>query len=413
MTTRVVITGIGLVTPVGNDVATTWEALCAGRSGISQIARYDTTGWKVPIAGEVKDFDPTPFLSKKEQRRNDRVMGYAFAATHEALAQAQLPIHNMATEVGVVIGSGIGGMESHSTQFEILSRDGPDRISPFYILQAIPDMISGMISISTGARGPNFAIVSACATGANAIGEAYEIIRRGDAQAMITGGAESPITPISMGAFANMRTLSRYAGDPAQASRPFDAARDGFVMGEGAGIMVLEDLELAQTRGATILGEIVGYGASADAYHATDPAPEGAGLQMAMRRAIQKAHVTMTDIGYINAHGTATPYNDQMETIAIKHVFGEHAYRLAVSSTKSMIGHTFGAAGAIEAAVTALALRERILPPTINLTQPDPACDLDYIPNHARQVAVDVALSNSMGFGGHNACLALRRWDDA
>ncbi len=411
MATRVVVTGIGLVTPVGNDTPTTWKALCAGQSGIGQITRCDTTGLKVTIAGEVKEFDPSSVLSKKDQRRNDRVLGYAVVAAHEAVRQAGLDVPAHRNDVGVIIGSGVGGIESHATQFRILYAQGPDRISPFYIPQAIPDISAGITAISLGAAGPNYAIVSACATGAHAIGEAFEIIRRGDAQAMIAGGAESAVTPIAMAAFANMQTLSRFAGDPAKASRPFDATRDGFVLGEGAGILLLENLEFAQQRGAQILGEIVGYGATADAYHITEPAPEGEGVQRAMNRAVEKAGLRLSDVDYINAHGTATPPNDRLETEAIKRLFGDHAYKVAISSIKSMIGHSFGAAGAIEAAVTILSLRDGILPPTINLEHPDPDCDLDYIPNVARKMNARAALSNSMGFGGHNACLAMRKWE--
>jgi 3-oxoacyl-[acyl-carrier-protein] synthase II len=411
MATRVVVTGIGLVTSVGNDTATTWAALCAGQSGIRRIEHFDLTGQEVTIAGEVRDLDVSRYMDRKEQRRNDRIMGYAVCATMEALQQSGLDVHANTNDVGVVIGSGIGGLESCHEQFKVLFDKGPDRISPFFITQDIVDIISGYVAIMTGAGGPNFATVSACATSANAIGESFEIIRRGDARAMITGGAECSITPIGIASFNNMHALSRRNDDPPGASRPFDAERDGFVMGEGASILILEDLEFAQQRGATIYGEIVGYGATADAFHITEPAPGGTGLQRAMRRAIEKAGAKLTDVDYINAHGTATPFNDRTETEAIKQLFGDHAYRLAISSTKSMIGHTLGAAGGIESAVTLLSLREGILTPTINLQHPDPDCDLDYVPNVARKASITFALSNSMGFGGHNASLAFRRWE--
>ncbi len=410
MATRVVVTGIGLVTCLGNDTASTWANILAGKSGIKPIASFDTTAHKVTIAGEVRGLDVTRYMDRKEQRRNDIVVTFAVKAAMEALDQSGLDVRAHQDDVGVIIGSGVGGLQSMHEQFEILFSKGPDRISPFFIYQQIPDAATGYVAIMTGARGPNYAIVSACASAANSIGEAYEIIRRGDARAMIAGGAEHAITPIGIASFANMQALSRRNAEPELASRPFDAERDGFVMGEGAGILILEDLELAQARGATILGEITGYGASADAYHITEPAPGGIGLQLAIRRAMEKSGMKPTDVQYINAHGTSTPLNDRTETAAIKAYFGDHAYRLAMSSTKSMIGHTLGAAGGIEAAVTLLALREGILPPTINLEHPDPDCDLDYVPNVARKASIDFALSNNMGFGGHNAVLALRKY---
>ncbi len=410
MATRVVVTGIGLVTCLGNDTASTWTNILAGKSGIRPIASFDTTAHKVTIAGEVRGLDVTRYMDRKEQRRNDIVVTFAVKAAMEALDQSGLDVRAHQDDVGVIIGSGVGGLQSMHEQFEILFSKGPDRISPFFIYQQIPDAATGYVAIMTGARGPNYAIVSACASAANSIGEAYEIIRRGDARAMIAGGAEHAITPIGIASFANMQALSRRNAEPELASRPFDAERDGFVMGEGAGVLILEDLELAQARGATILGEITGYGASADAYHITEPAPGGIGLQLAIRRAMEKSGMKPTDVQYINAHGTSTPLNDRTETAAIKSYFGDHAYRLAMSSTKSMIGHTLGAAGGIEAAVTLLALREGILPPTINLEHPDPDCDLDYVPNVARKASIDFALSNNMGFGGHNAVLAMRKY---
>ncbi len=411
MVTRVVVTGIGLVTSVGNDTASTWAALCAGKSGIKRIEHFDTTGQDVFIAGEVRDLDVSRYMDKKEQRRNDRIVGYGVCAAMEALQQSGLDVRANSDDVGVIIGSGIGGLESCHEQFRVLFEKGPDRISPFFITQDIVDILSGYVAIMTGAGGPNFATVSACATSANAIGESFEIIRRGDARAMIAGGAECSITPIGIAAFNNMRALSRRNDDPEGASRPFDVTRDGFVMGEGAGILILEDLEFARERGAPIYSEIVGYGATADAFHITEPAPGGTGLQRAMRRAVEKSGLKLSDVEYINAHGTATPFNDRTETAAIKSLFGDHAYQMAISSTKSMIGHTLGAAGGIESAVTMLSLREGLLTPTINLHNPDPDCDLDYVPNTARRADITFALSNSMGFGGHNASLAFRKWE--
>jgi len=411
MATRVVVTGIGLVTSVGNDVATSWKALCAGESGIKRIEQFDLAGQEVTFAGEVRDLDVSQYMDRKEMRRNDRVVQYVVAATMEALQQSGLDVRANAEDTGVIIGSGVGGLESHHVQFRTLFEKGPDRISPFYITQTIVDILAGYVAIMTGASGPNYATVSACSTSAHAIGESFETIRRGDAVAMITGGAECPITPIGIASFNNMGALSKRNDEPDKASRPFDATRDGFVMGAGSGVLILEDLEFAQARGAKILGEVVGYGATADAYHITEPAPRGYGLQRAMRRAVEKAGMKLADVDYINAHGTSTPYNDRTETAAIKELFGDHAYKMAISSTKSMIGHTLGAAGGVEAAITLLALQDAVLPPTINLEHPDPDCDLDYVPNVARKADIHFALSNSMGFGGHNACLALKKWE--
>jgi 3-oxoacyl-[acyl-carrier-protein] synthase II len=411
MATRVVVTGIGMVTAVGNDTASSWAAICAGTPGIRHIENFDPAGLDVTFAGEVRGLDMARYMDRKEQRRNDKVVHFAVAATQQALEQAGLDVRANGPDVGVIVSSGVGGLDTEHDQFRTLFEKGPDRVSPFFINMDIADGPAGVISIMTGAGGPNYAIVSACSTGAHSIGESFEIIRRGDAKAMIAGGTEHAITPMGMAAFDQMHALSTRNDSPETASRPFDATRDGFVMGEGAGVLILEDLEFAQARGATILGEIVGYGATADAYHITEPAPQGEGLQRAMRRAVEKAGLKPTDIGYINAHGTATPYNDKFETEAIKAYFGDHAYQVAISSTKSMIGHTLGAAGGIEAAVTLLALRDGILPPTINLHTPDPECDLDYIPNTARQANVRYALSNNMGFGGHNACLVMKKWE--
>jgi 3-oxoacyl-[acyl-carrier-protein] synthase II len=412
MTKRVVVTGIGLVTAVGNDTPTTWQALCEGRSGVGPITMFDASDQEVRIAAEIKGFDAGLYMDRKEIRRNDRFVHFAMGATKQAMSDAGLTVtEDIADDVGVIIGSGIGGLESCHDQFRVLFERGPSRISPFFITEFITDIAAGYVSMQVGARGPNFATVSACATGANAIGEASEMIRRGDALAMIAGGAESTITPIGIAAFASMHALSRRNDDPESASRPFDATRDGFVMGSGAGILLLEDEEYARKRGARIYCELAGYAATADAYHITEPAPQGAGLARAMRRAIEKAGIAPAEVDYINAHGTSTVYNDRNETAAIKTVFGEHASRLAVSSTKSMIGHTLGAAGGIEAGIAALSIVHNVMPPTINLHNPDPECDLDYVPNEAREAQVQVALSNSMGFGGHNAVLAFRRYN--
>jgi 3-oxoacyl-[acyl-carrier-protein] synthase II len=411
MATRVVITGIGMVSSVGNDTATTWAAIREGQSGIRRIERFDLTGHNVTIAGEVRNLDVLKYIDRKEQRRNGRTVCYGIAAALEAVEHSGLDVRSMPDDVGVIIGSGVGNLDAHYEQHKALFEKGPDRVSPFFITQAITDITAGVVAIQTGACGPNYATVSACATSAHAIGESFEIIRRGDARAMICGGVESAVTPVGIAAFATMHALSRNNDEPSKASRPFDAKRDGFVMGEGSGILILEDLELAQARGATIYGEVIGYGATADAYHITEPAPMGKGLQKAMRRALEKGGIRPEEVDYINAHGTSTLFNDRTETVAIKEFFGDHAYKLAISSTKSMIGHTLGAAGALEGAVTALSLREGILTPTINLENPDPDCDLDYVPNQSRKSNARIAISNSMGFGGHNAVLAFRKWE--
>lgn len=410
---RVVVTGLGLITSLGNDLASSWEAMCQGKSGVSEITSFDTSQYRVHFAAQIKDFDPTLYMDRKEARRNDPYEQLAIASSKQALAHAGLQITaENGDDIGVYIGSGIGGLVTLHDQFEVLHYKGPDRISPFFINMMIVDGAPGIVSILTGAKGPNFAIVSACATSANTIGEAWETIRRGDARAMIAGGAEKGTTPIAMASFDNMHAISRRNDDPQGASRPFDATRNGFVMGEGAGILILEDLDFARDRGANILAELVGYGSTGDAYHVTEPAPEGAGLVRAMRRALQKAGLRPDQVDYINAHGTSTPYNDRTETQAIKACFGDHAYRLAISSTKSMTGHTLGAAGGVEAVVCVMAIQTGIIPPTINLHHPDPDCDLDYVPNEARQAAVNVAMTNSMGFGGHNACLIFKRYED-
>ncbi|GAC1447782.1 MAG: beta-ketoacyl-ACP synthase II [Ktedonobacterales bacterium] len=411
-TPRVVITGIGMVTSVGNDTATTWQALTEGRSGVAPITDFDTSAHDVRIAAEVKGFDPRRYLDPKEIRRNDRFVQFAVAATQQAMEDARFSVTGDGGDVGVVIGSGSGGLTAMGDQFRVLFDRGPDRISPFFITQMIADMAAGYVAMRTGARGPNFATVSACATSTNAIGESWEIIRRGDARAMITGGSEFAPNPVSLAAFTSMHALSRRNDDPMHASRPFDAERDGFVMGAGAGVLILERLDDALERGAPIYAEIVGYATTSDAHHITEPAPGGAGLARAIRRALKKAALPPEAVEYVNAHGTSTKYNDRDETAALHAVFGDHARKLAISSTKSMIGHTMGAAGAIETGVTALTLKHGLITPTINYEHPDPECDLDYVPNQARKAAVRVAVSESMGFGGHNAVLVLRRYDE-
>ena len=410
---RVVVTGLGLVTSMGNDLASSWEALCQGKSGVAETTGYDNSRFRVHFGAQVKDFDPLLYMDRKEVRRNDPYEQIAIATAKQALAHSGLQISDEnADDIGVYIGSGIGGLVTLHDQFQVLFEKGPERISPFFINMMIIDGAPGIVSILTGARGPNWAAVSACATSGNTIGEAWETIRRGDAKAMIAGGAERGITPIAMAAFDNMHALSRRNDDPQGASRPFDATRDGFVMGEGSGILILEDLDFAKARGATILAELVGYASTGDAHHITEPAPGGTGLVRAMRRALEKASLRPYQVDYINAHGTSTPFNDRTETQAVKTCFGDHAYRLAISSTKSMTGHTLGAAGGVEAVISIMAIQTGIIPPTINLHHPDPDCDLDYVPNKARQSTVNVAMSNSMGFGGHNACLIFKRYEE-
>jgi 3-oxoacyl-[acyl-carrier-protein] synthase II len=398
---------------LGNDLTSTWEALCQGKSGISEITAYDTNKHRVHFGGQIRDFDPAPYMDRKEIRRNDPYEQLAIATSKQALKHANLVItDDFADDAGVYIGSGIGGLVTLHDQFKTLYEKGPDRISPFFINMMIVDGAPGIVSIMSGARGPNWAAVSACATSGNTVGEAWETIRRGDAKVMIAGGSEKAITPIAMAAFDNMHALSRRNDDPQGASRPFDATRDGFVMGEASATLILEDLEFAKARGATILAEMVGYGSTGDAHHVTEPAPGGAGLVRAIKRALQKAGLRPDQVDYINAHGTSTGYNDRNETQAIKTCFGEHAYRVAVSSTKSMTGHTLGAAGAVEAVFSIQSILHGIIPPTINLHHPDPDCDLDYVPNEARHATVNVAISNSMGFGGHNTCLIFKRYEE-
>jgi 3-oxoacyl-[acyl-carrier-protein] synthase II len=413
MPPRVVVTGMGLLTPVGNNVASSWESLCQGRSGVGPITSYDTSRFRVHFGAEIKQFDPSLYLDRKEIRRTDPYEHYAVATAKQALALSGLKItEENAFDVGVCIGSGIGGLTTVHDQFHVLFEKGPERISPHFPNMIIVDGAPGIVSIVTGAKGPNWATVSACATSSNSIGEAWETIRRGDAKAMITGGSEKGLTPIAMAAFDNMHAISRRNDDPQGASRPFDATRDGFVMGDGAGMLILEELDFAKGRGATILAEIVGYGSTADSYHITEPSPGGTGLVRAMRRALQKAALQPEQVDYINAHGTSTPFNDRTETQAIKNCFGEYAYRVPISSTKSMTGHTMGASGAIESVICIMSILTGVIAPTINLHHPDLACDLDYVPNEARQAEVRVALSNSMGFGGHNSCLIFKRFDD-
>ncbi|WP_339263866.1 beta-ketoacyl-ACP synthase II [Solibacillus sp. FSL W7-1472] len=409
---RVVVTGIGAVTPVGNSAEQAWENVIAGKSGIGPLTRIDTSKFTVSVAAEIKDFNIEEYIEKKEARKMDRFTHYAIAASMMAAKDANLTItEEMAPRVGVWIGSGIGGMETHEQQFLTFQERGVRRVSPFFVPMMIPDMASGQVSIYLGAKGVNSCSVTACASGTNSIGDAFKVIERGDADVMITGGAEAPIVTMAVAGFSANTALSLNP-DTATASRPFDKNRDGFVIGEGAGILILEEYEHAKARGAKIYGEVVGYGSTGDAHHITAPAPNGEGAARAMQMAIDDAQVSPDRVGYINAHGTSTPYNDLFETQAVKTVFGDHAYKLAMSSTKSMTGHLLGAAGGIEAIFTVLALKEGILPPTMNLQDPDPECDLDYVPNAARKAEVEYALSNSLGFGGHNACLLFKKYTD-
>jgi len=412
MKRRVVVTGLGLVTPCGNDVPTTWSALMAGESGAGVITKFDPTAFSARLACEVKGFDALDFLEKKEARRMGAFTHFALAASDEAMKHSGLVIDKSNAEmIGTYISSGIGDFWAIEREHEKLLNSGPDRVSPFFIVSAIVNLAAGNVSIRHGAKGPNSATATACSAGAHAIGDSFRIIERGDADAMICGGAESAITPMSVAGFASMRALSTRNDDPAHASRPFDLERDGFVIGEGAGLMILEELEFAKARGANILAEIVGYGMSGDAFHVTMPDETGSGAIRVMERALKDAGIEPHQIGYINAHGTSTPYNDKFETLAIKKVFGEHAYKTPVSSTKSMTGHALGAAGGLEAVFSIKAMLENKLPPTINYEFPDPDCDLDYIPNAARDATVDYVLSNNFGFGGTNACLIFKRYD--
>ncbi|SHE59953.1 3-oxoacyl-[acyl-carrier-protein] synthase II [Seinonella peptonophila] len=412
MSHRVVITGMGVITPIGNDVTTFWENLVNGKSGVGYVTQFDTTDYSVKIAAEVKDFDPKDFMDRKEARRMDRYTQFAIAASKMAIEDASLKMDEVdATRVGVYIGSGIGGLGTFEQQHKTLLEKGPRRVSPFTIPMMIANMASGQVSIMSGAKGPNSSAISACATGTHSIGDAFKIIQRGDADAMIAGGAEATILPMGFAGFGNAHALSTRNDDPQGASRPFDKERNGFVMGEGAGIVILESLEHAKARGANIVAEVVGYGMTGDAYHITHPDPQGDGGTRCMLAAINDAGLDPTEIDYINAHGTSTEINDKFETMAVKKTFGDHAYRLAISSNKSMIGHLLGAAGGVEAIATALTIRDGVIPPTINYEFPDPDCDLDYVPNEARKAKVRAAISNSLGFGGHNATLALRAFE--
>jgi 3-oxoacyl-[acyl-carrier-protein] synthase II len=410
-TRRVVVTGLGTLSPVGNTADEFWTALVQGRSGVGMITRFDTTGYPTRIAGEVRNFDPLDFVDKKEARRLDPYLQYAIASAVLAVQDAALDTGKVdGNRFGVLIGSGIGGISTLLESHRNLIEKGPDRVSPFFIPMLIANMASGLVSMRFGAKGPNSAVVTACATGNHAIGDSFKIIQRADADIMIAGGSEAIIIPLTIAGFCSMKAMSTRNDEPTKAMRPFDANRDGFVAGEGAGILVLESLDHALARDARIYAEIVGYGMTGDAHHMTAPDPEGDGAARAMAAAVRDAGLDVSDVGYINAHGTSTQYNDKFESIAIKRVFGEHARRLAVSSTKSMTGHLLGAAGGVEAIATVLALHHGVLPPTINYETPDPDCDLDYIPNQARKQDVEVALSNAFGFGGTNATLAFRAY---
>ncbi|MDQ6673193.1 MAG: beta-ketoacyl-ACP synthase II [Chloroflexota bacterium] len=406
---RVVITGIGAVTPVGLDVPSTWEALVHGHSGVARVQAFDTSDLNVRIAGEVKGFDPSRYMDRKEARRMDRFLHLGIVAAHEAMRDAALDVRAEDPErVGVIVGSGIGGIATIVDAAIVLHTRGPDRVSPFVIPMMLPDMLAGMIAIQTGAKGPNFSVSSACSTAGHALGEGAETIRRGDADVLIAGGSEAPITRIGLAAFDSMRAISRRNDEPERASRPFDSGRDGFILGEAAGILVLESLEHASNRGARIYAELTGYGATADAYHITAPSENGEGAARAMKLALRGAGLEPAAIDYINAHGTSTQHNDRTESKAIRSVFGQHAP--PVSSTKSMTGHLIGASGAVEAIICIKAILEGCLPPTINYECPDPECDLDYVPNTARSARINAALSNSFGFGGHNTALVLQRF---
>ena len=408
---RVVVTGIGMISPLGLDRESTWEGMVEGRSGVGPIAAFDTCGYATTIAAEVKGFEPEALLGRKEARRMDRFVQLGVAAALEAQAHAGLAINgNNAHRVSAMVASGIGGIITLSQQFGVLQKSGPGRISPFFVPMMLPDMASGQVSMTLGAKGPNFATVSACSSGADSIGVAFQYIRRGDVDAAVTGGSEAAVCPIAVAGFNACRALSKRNDDPERASRPFDANRDGFVMGEGAAVLILESLEHAEGRGAKPIAEMVGYGSTADAHHLTQPAPEGEGGARAMKMALDDAGLNPDDIDYINAHGTSTPLNDEYETLAIKSVFEEEAYKIPISSTKSMTGHLLGASGAIEAAASVLAIADGVMPPTINLDSPDPACDLDYVPHASRRQATRAVMSNSFGFGGHNASLVFQEF---
>jgi 3-oxoacyl-[acyl-carrier-protein] synthase II len=409
---RVVITGIGLVSSLGIGTDANWAALLAGRSGVTRVTRFDVTAFATQIAAEVKDFDPLQFVDKKDVKKMDVFIQYAVAASQFAMDDSGLRITpGNAADIGVFLGSGIGGFSTIEREHKALLDGGPRRISPFFIPSAIINLAAGQVSIRFGAKGPNLATCTACSASAHAIGDSFEIIRRGDAEAMIAGGSEAAITPMSVGGFGALRALSTRNDDPARASRPFDRDRDGFIIGEGAGVLILEELEHARSRGAKIYAEVVGYGMSGDAYHITAPSEDGDGGVRVMRMALRKAGIRPDDIDYINAHGTSTPYNDKLETLAIKTCFGDHASKLAISSTKSMTGHLLGGAGGLEAGISALAIHHQRVPPTINIETPDPECDLDYVPDTSRAMSIRYALSNSFGFGGTNAALLFKKFD--
>ena len=400
-----------MITALGHNACENWERMVAGTTGTNRITLFDPTGYDSQVAGEVKDFDPLKFMERKEARRADRFTQFAFVAAKEALAQSGYDIDRTnGNSVACIIGTAIGGITTLMEEYDTLLAKGPGRVSPFLVPMMLPDMASGQLSIRLGAKGVNYALVSACASGADCIGEAANIIRRGDSDVAIAGGTEAAITPISVAGFAAAKALSTWKGEPGEASRPFDISRDGFVIAEGSGVLVLEAEEHATARGATILAEIAGYGATSDAFHITQPDDKGEGATRAMRRAMAQAGVEPDDIDYINAHGTSTPMNDKLETLAIKKVFGEYAYEVPISSTKSMIGHTLGAAGAIESGVCVMAIQHGTIPPTANLDEPDPDCDLDYVPKVARSASLDAVLTSSLGFGGHNSCLVFRRY---
>ncbi|MEK7822695.1 MAG: beta-ketoacyl-ACP synthase II [Nitrospirota bacterium] len=411
---RVVVTGVGLITPLGTGTEKSWKNLLDGRSGIRKITQFDATHFPCQVAGEVPDFEINQFIEIKEQKKMDRFIHFAFAAAKMAVEDSGLKItKDNADRIGVLVGSGIGGLSAIEHYHTVLLEKGPKRISPFFIPMLIINLAAGQISIHFGAKGPNSAVATACASGTHSIGDAFKIIKRGEADAMISGGTEAVITPLAVGGFSSMKALSTRNNEPEKASRPFDRDRDGFVMGEGAGIMVLEDMEHALSRGAKIYAEITGYGMTGDAYHITSPPPEGEGAARCMRASLKDANIHPEEIEYINAHGTSTKYGDELETQAIKSVFGKHAYKFAVSSTKSMTGHLLGAAGGVEGVICALSIFNKIIPPTINLENPDPECDLDYVPNKARAMDINMAMSNSFGFGGTNACIIFKRYTDS
>lgn len=411
---RVVITGAGMVTPLGTGTEKSWKGLIEGRSGIRRITHFDPAGIPCQIAAEVPDFDPDDFIEPKEQKKMDRFIHLGLAAAVMAVEDSGLKINADNSErVGVIVGSGMGGLPAIEHYTKVLNERGHRKISPFFIPMTIINLAAGQISIRFGAKGPNSAITTACASGTHSIGEAFRLVQNGIADAMIAGGAEATITPLGIGGFAAMKALSRRNHEPEKSSRPFDKGRDGFVMGEGAGILILEELECAVNRGARIYAEISGYGMSSDAYHISSPAPDGAGAARCMRNALKDAGINPEEVNYINAHGTSTKYGDELETIAIKNVFGRHAYKLCVSSTKSMTGHLLGASGGVEGAICALSIFKGIVPPTINLEEPDPECDLDYVPNSSRPLDINVAIKNSFGFGGTNACIVLKKYSSS